>query len=544
MCIVALQKRSKREMRAEKKRKGNCVDGGGMDMHIPYRNCMLTSVLRDSLGGNCKTAMIATINMKAKQFEETISTCRFAQTVAQVRNAAKRNRILDPRLLLAKREAELAEMREELELMKKGAGDASKPLTAMELRRLKGRIEAYMNAAKGSTETLTLGRITAARVRAGFAIARQMMKSAVEEARAIERGGSGSGALRGGGEALVCSQCQRGMRVGGEIAGGGGTSVDGVGGRESKYSSVVAAAACASATSPRRGGRGRGGGGGGGGRGRGGRGGGGGGGGGRNGRSGGGGDEGHAGITAGHDNPSSRSNTADSSFNLIQTVEVQPHWSKSGDPKEAFSAFRVCHQKWPSVLKNQELLRRRVKAAKECGRAVNSARSRIKELSAELSQFRLKAAARRIVPEEGGVQSEPADVRESAAETRLVSAITDSKHEYKSGFETLKAFKKEVTQIKGMVEAGRKAVQADFHRWYKTVVVPAAPAASQSTSAGTPRKSAARQGAALYAGAVSPIRRRATREAWGESSGAGGADADIAAFYQAKRELEEFRRRK
>lgn len=81
-------------------------------MHIPYRNCMLTSVLRDSLGGNCKTAMIATINMREKQLGETLSTCRFAQTVAKVKNEAKRNRILDPRLLLAKREAEMAAMRE------------------------------------------------------------------------------------------------------------------------------------------------------------------------------------------------------------------------------------------------------------------------------------------------------------------------------------------------------------------------------------------------------------------------------------------------
>lgn len=29
--------------------------------HIPYRNSMMTTVLRDSLGGNCLTAMIATL---------------------------------------------------------------------------------------------------------------------------------------------------------------------------------------------------------------------------------------------------------------------------------------------------------------------------------------------------------------------------------------------------------------------------------------------------------------------------------------------------
>jgi hypothetical protein len=30
--------------------------------HVPYRNSLLTMVLRDSLGGNCKTAMIANIS--------------------------------------------------------------------------------------------------------------------------------------------------------------------------------------------------------------------------------------------------------------------------------------------------------------------------------------------------------------------------------------------------------------------------------------------------------------------------------------------------
>ncbi|EKX48915.1 hypothetical protein GUITHDRAFT_157489 [Guillardia theta CCMP2712] len=46
MVIVALQERSQ----------------GKNQRHIPYRNSMMTSVLRDSLGGNCKTSMIATMN--------------------------------------------------------------------------------------------------------------------------------------------------------------------------------------------------------------------------------------------------------------------------------------------------------------------------------------------------------------------------------------------------------------------------------------------------------------------------------------------------
>lgn len=32
--------------------------------HVPYRNSMMTSVLRDSLGGNCMTTMIATCSLE------------------------------------------------------------------------------------------------------------------------------------------------------------------------------------------------------------------------------------------------------------------------------------------------------------------------------------------------------------------------------------------------------------------------------------------------------------------------------------------------
>ncbi len=55
--------------------------------HIPFRNSMLTTALRDSLGGNCRTVMVANVAATADQAEETISTCRFAQRVAMISNS-------------------------------------------------------------------------------------------------------------------------------------------------------------------------------------------------------------------------------------------------------------------------------------------------------------------------------------------------------------------------------------------------------------------------------------------------------------------------
>jgi kinesin family member 6/9 len=44
--------------------------------HIPYRNSLLTTVLRDSLGGNCKSCFLLTISLDSEYFEESISTMR------------------------------------------------------------------------------------------------------------------------------------------------------------------------------------------------------------------------------------------------------------------------------------------------------------------------------------------------------------------------------------------------------------------------------------------------------------------------------------
>ena len=46
-------------------------------------------VLRDSLGGNCVTAMIATVSAEQYNMFETVSTCRFAQRVACISNKAR-----------------------------------------------------------------------------------------------------------------------------------------------------------------------------------------------------------------------------------------------------------------------------------------------------------------------------------------------------------------------------------------------------------------------------------------------------------------------
>ncbi|CAH7208769.1 Kif6 [Phodopus roborovskii] len=82
--------------------------------HIPYRNSMMTSVLRDSLGGNCMTTMIATLSLEKRNIDESISTCRFAQRVALIKNEAVLNEEIDPRLMIIRLQKEITDLKTEL----------------------------------------------------------------------------------------------------------------------------------------------------------------------------------------------------------------------------------------------------------------------------------------------------------------------------------------------------------------------------------------------------------------------------------------------
>ena len=54
--------------------------------HIPYRQSKLTHVLKDSLGGNCETLMIACIWPNESHIDQTISTLKFAERMMCVKN--------------------------------------------------------------------------------------------------------------------------------------------------------------------------------------------------------------------------------------------------------------------------------------------------------------------------------------------------------------------------------------------------------------------------------------------------------------------------
>ncbi|GBG28797.1 Kinesin-like protein KLP1 [Hondaea fermentalgiana] len=86
----------------------------GSRSHIPYRQTKLTNVLKDSLGGNCNTSLIACIWGEAKHLEESTSTLKLAQRMMRVENQAAANVQSDDGMLLRRYERQIRELKQEL----------------------------------------------------------------------------------------------------------------------------------------------------------------------------------------------------------------------------------------------------------------------------------------------------------------------------------------------------------------------------------------------------------------------------------------------
>ena len=91
---------------------GNVISAlvDGKSKHIPYRDSKLTRLLQDSLGGNTKTLMVACLSPADNNYDETLSTLRYANRAKNIKNKPKINE--DPK------DALLREFQEEINKLK------------------------------------------------------------------------------------------------------------------------------------------------------------------------------------------------------------------------------------------------------------------------------------------------------------------------------------------------------------------------------------------------------------------------------------------
>lgn len=83
---------------------------GSSNSYIPYRESVLTWLLKESLGGNSKTTMIATVSPANCHQEETLTTLRYAATARRVVNIVRINE--DPKI------RKIRELEHEVEVLK------------------------------------------------------------------------------------------------------------------------------------------------------------------------------------------------------------------------------------------------------------------------------------------------------------------------------------------------------------------------------------------------------------------------------------------
>uniref|UniRef100_A0A667YXF1 Kinesin family member 13B n=1 Tax=Myripristis murdjan TaxID=586833 RepID=A0A667YXF1_9TELE len=103
--------------------------GKNKSKFVPYRDSVLTWLLKDSLGGNSRTAMVATVSPAADNYDETLSTLRYADRAKSIVNHAVVNEDPNARII--------RELREEVEKLREQLTEAE----SMKAPELKDRLE-------------------------------------------------------------------------------------------------------------------------------------------------------------------------------------------------------------------------------------------------------------------------------------------------------------------------------------------------------------------------------------------------------------------
>jgi kinesin family protein 6/9 len=114
--------------------------------HIPYRNSIMTTILRDSLGGNCKTILIATMSAEGDYLEESISTARFARRCSQLVSDVTINEQVDLNLVVQRLQEENLQLKEQIaNISSESQLSESSTLTAEEMEICKKQVAMFLS---------------------------------------------------------------------------------------------------------------------------------------------------------------------------------------------------------------------------------------------------------------------------------------------------------------------------------------------------------------------------------------------------------------
>eukprot|EP00762_Andalucia_godoyi_P004697 ANDGO_03650.mRNA.1 Kinesin-like protein 5 len=129
---------------------GNCINALalGNSGYVPYRNSKLTRLLKDSLGGNCRTVMIAALSPSSFCFEDTHNTLKYANRAKNIKTKVERN-VLNVNFHISEYTRIIADLRAQVEELRTQATARSavdhqhmpSNVTSMDINALRDEVE-------------------------------------------------------------------------------------------------------------------------------------------------------------------------------------------------------------------------------------------------------------------------------------------------------------------------------------------------------------------------------------------------------------------
>ena len=440
------------------------------DPHVPYRDSVMTMLLKDSLGGNCATAMVATVSPEFEHVFEGISTCRFALRIASVRNFQFANEETDPKLVIKRLREENRALREELKLARGDADGGRETLTESELARLRSDVERFCGDDDALPEALDLGG-SVLKIRAAMGFFRKLVNAA--RASGCTKTGTNDEVESHGGESTEAARLADVVRR-----------------RDDEIKALVAmlekraSLQANSLTEATR-----------------------------------------RVSTLGGSETLGTGDEPSSTLIKPSTPEATPEATlhlpprrRFADRNAAFEHFKRAHAARGAVEANKKTLREQYATAKKLGEAVNASRTAIASMKSDIENARVKRAffAEPTACDTGDHAHDSSTGGDSNETRALLRKVDEEKRAYKKNYDALRDLKKEIERVQSMLERSRGRVMREFEDWF-----------GEGDSDGTRDAGDGDAGDGDAGGGDAGV----------PSTGNAEADADIAAFYAARRKL-------
>ncbi|XP_077349676.1 kinesin-like protein KIF9 [Lithobates pipiens] len=130
--------------------------------HVPFRQSKLTHALKDSLGGNCNTVLVANVYAEAAQIDETLSTLRFASRMKCIPAECVVIQHYDPVRMCKNLQQEIELLRRELTLRDTLANRAVisyEPFNDGQIAEITSQVRRYLEGKIDEIEILSLRQI-------------------------------------------------------------------------------------------------------------------------------------------------------------------------------------------------------------------------------------------------------------------------------------------------------------------------------------------------------------------------------------------------